>query len=201
MAGRGQPLCADCRRILQRAGRDLITASGVRVWAPMGYAGPARELVRALKFRGATALATWMAAQMVANAPDGLLGVPVSRPAGARAGEPVLVPVPLHRRRLRKRGFNQAALIATALAQRTGLEVCDCLRRTGAPTTQVGRAREERRSGPAGAIEVAVEVPERVLLVDDVVTTGATLAACSAALAEAGVQRIEGIAFARTMGR
>ena len=107
VARRREPLCAGCRRLLRRLGPDPVLLCGVPVWAPVAYSGPARDLVRALKFRGATAVADAMAAQIAANAPAALL-----------AG--VLVPVPLHPRRLRRRGYNQAALIADALARRAG---------------------------------------------------------------------------------
>jgi predicted amidophosphoribosyltransferase len=116
---------------------------------------------------------------------------------------PTLVPVPLHPRRLRSRGYNQAAAIAEALGRRAGLEVIDCLARTGPAPTQVGRDRVERRAGPAGEIRVpeAPAAPRRVLLVDDVVTTGATLAACRASLVAAGTVEVAALAFARTLGR
>jgi ComF family protein len=186
-----------CRRLLRRLATDPVVLCGVPVWAPVAYSGPARDLVRALKFRGASALADTMAAQIVANAPAGLLG-----------GRFVLVPVPLHPRRLRKRGYNQAALIAAALTDRTGLALADCLERSGSPVTQVGRDRRERRAGPAGSIQAragpagcAPPVPGRALLVDDVTTTGATLAACARALRFAGVPEVAAVTFARTIGR
>ena len=188
VARRREPLCPGCRRLLRRLGQDPVLLCGVPVWAPLAYSGPARDLVRALKFRGATAVADAMAAQMAANAPAALL-----------AG--VLVPVPLHRRRLRRRGYNQAALIAAALARRAGLEVADCLARTGSPATQVGRDRSERRAGPAGSVELTAPLPDRVVLVDDVATTGATLAACAAVARAAGAREITALVFARTMGR
>lgn len=194
-ARRGEPLCASCRGSLHRLAPEPVWLSFVRVWAPVGYSGAARDLVRALKFRQAVGVADAMAAQIVANAPPGWL-------AGA-----TLVPVPLHPQRLRSRGFNQAALIAAAVARRGRLEVLDCLTRTGAATTQVGRHRAERRAGPAGVIEVrggparGSPVPTRLLLVDDVVTTGATLAACRTALAAAGSLEVSAVVFARTLGR
>jgi ComF family protein len=140
-----------------------------------------------------------MAAQIVANAPSALLAQAPSEPLLGST----LVPVPLHPRRLRSRGYNQAAAIAEALARRAGLEVVDCLARTGAALTQVGRDRVERRAGPAGEIRVreAPAVPRRVLLVDDVVTTGATLAACRASLVGSGAVEVAALAFARTLGR
>jgi ComF family protein len=188
VARRREPLCLGCLRLLRRLGPEPVVLSGVGAWAPVAYAGPARELVRALKFRGATGVADTMAAQMAANAPASML-------AGA------LVPVPLHSRRLRRRGYNQAALIADALAGRAGLEVVDCLRRAGSATTQVGRDRRERRLGPAGSIELRSAAPTRVLLVDDVATTGGTLAACAAVLRAAGSSELAAVVFARTIGR
>jgi ComF family protein len=188
VARRREPLCGGCRGRLRRLGPDALPLSGVRVWAPVAYSGPARDLVRALKFRGATAVADAMAAQIAANAPAELI-------AGA------LVPAPLHPRRLRRRGYNQAALVAEALARRTGLGLADCLSRSGPAATQVGRDRAERRAGPAGSVEARRAVPERAVLVDDVATTGATLAACAAALRAAGSVEVVALVFARTIGR
>jgi ComF family protein len=195
-ARRGDALCRGCRARLHRLVAEPAWLRGVRVWAPVAYSGPARDLVGALKFRAAMGVADAMAAQIAANAPPGWLD------AWPEVLSVVtLVPVPLHPRRLRSRGYNQAAAIAAALGRRAGLEVADCLVRTGPAATQVGRHREQRRAGPAGAIEVRGAVPARVLLVDDVVTTGATLAACRDALGAAGASEIAAVVFARTLGR
>ena len=197
---RGDPLCHRCRASLLRLAREPVWLSGMRVWAPLAYSGAARDLVRALKFRGAAGVADAMGAQIVANAPPGWLDH-ADEPAG-RIGPLALVPVPLHARRLRTRRFNQAALIAAAVGRRARVQVVDCLARVGPATTQVGRHRSERRAGPAGAIEVrGAVVPARVLLVDDVVTTGATLAACRAALLAGGAVEASAVMFARTLGR
>lgn len=158
------------------------------MWAPVAYEGAARDLVRALKFRGALSLPREMSALAVASAPEGLL-------RGA------LVPVPLHPVRRRRRGFNQAAVLAEAIGRMAGLARTDCLRRRGPGPPQVGRSRGARLSGPAGSIEARARVPPVALIVDDVVTTGATIAACAAALRQAGTTEIAAIAFARTPGR
>jgi len=189
-AARAAPLCRACRRALRFLPRAPVQLCGLSVWAPVAYEGPAGELVKGLKFHGATAVAEAMAALIVAGAPEGMLSG-------------VLVPVPLHPGRRRARAFNQAEAVAAAIAARTGLPVVDCLVRSGPAGRQVGRGRAARLAGPAGSIDVgaAAGAPAEAVLVDDVVTTGGTLAACAAALREAGARRVRALAFARTAGR
>lgn len=189
-----EPLCRACRHGLRRLGPEPVELEGLQTWAAVAYEGPARALVGALKFRGAAGLAAPMAAQIVAGSPPRLLS------AGT-----ALVPVPLHPARARRRGFNQAERIAAQIARRTGLALEDCLRRRGPGSArQLGRSRWERL---AAGIEAVVELrtgarcPPAALLVDDVITTGATLAACAAALRAAGAERAGAIAYARTPGR
>lgn len=159
--------------------------------AAVAYAGPARGLVLRFKHGDATALARPMASAM------------------ARAGrawldpQALLVPVPLHRWRLWHRGYNQAALLAQELARRTGAKLAlDALARTRRTAPTAGMDRAERAANVAGAI--ACQAPGRVagravVLVDDVITTGATMAACAAALADAGAQQVVALAFARVV--
>ena len=189
-AGRAEPLCGGCRGALRWLGSAADWVAGVTLWAPLAYEGGARALVGALKYRGVLQAADLMAAQMAANAPPDLL------PGRA------LTPVPLHPARRRRRGYNQSEWLAGALAERTGAVVCDCLERSGSRLAQVGRPRAERLAAIDGAIGLrpGVTVPRRLLLVDDVVTTGATLAACVRVLRDAGAD-VRAIAYARTPAR
>jgi predicted amidophosphoribosyltransferase len=200
------PLCVACRRALPwladprcaRCGLPLpcgarCPARGAafeRAWAPLAHEGPARALVAALKFRGALPVARLMAAQIAASLPREL-----------RDGA-ALVPVPLHPARRRVRGFDQAALMAVALAARSGLPVAACLHRRGRPTRQLGADRAGRRAAAARQLlDVRGAVPSYALLLDDVHTTGATFDACARALRAAGAQRVAAISYVRTLPR
>jgi len=198
-------LCGDCRRALPwlpgpRCRRCALPspcgapcpsrgAPYAAAWAPLAYAGPARALVAALKFRGALSVADLMAAQLAATAPDGLFD-------GA-----TLVPVPLHMERRRARGFDQAALIARSLARRTGLPLSACLRRGGSANRQLGAGRNTRLATGRLAITAIASIPPRAMLVDDVHTTGATFAACAHALRAAGSADVVAVAYARALRR
>jgi predicted amidophosphoribosyltransferase len=186
-AGRVEPLCARCRAGL----RWLPPEPAPYGWAPLAYEGGARALVRALKFRGAVGLAATMAAQIAATAPDELLD-------GF-----TLVPVPIHPARLRRRGYNQAEWLALELGERRGCPVSVCLERSGTAFSQVGRTRLERMEAIEHSIRIrdGCEVPKRAVVVDDVITTGATIDACLGALFAGGCELAGGLAYARTLGR
>jgi predicted amidophosphoribosyltransferase len=159
-----------------------------RAWAPLAFEGPARAVVHALKFDGALALAGLMAAQMVATAPAAVLA------EGA-----ALVPVPTPGGRRRRRGFDHAARLAAAVSERTGLPVSPCLRRAGPAPRQAGARRHARLERGRVQVEVAGEVPERVVLVDDVHTTGATLRACARKLSANHALSISALTYARAL--
>lgn len=204
-ARRAEPICPPCRAGLRWLDPAPVLLAGVELWAPLSYDGGARAMVASLKFRGAVRLAAMMAAQIAAGAPRDWLTVPPDPfgPGRALPAPAVLVPVPLHIARRRRRGFNQAELIASELAMRTGLGLSDCLERLGRGTTQVGRGRGQRARAIEGSVAIRPEapLPAHSLLVDDVVTTGATLAACAAALRAAGVREVRALTYARTPGR
>jgi len=111
------------------------------------------------------------------------------------ADDALLIPVPLHPQRLRERGFNQAALLARAVARRRGLAVADrALRRSRATQGQPGLTAVERRRNLAGAFRVrqpGLVAGRSVVVIDDVLTTGATADACARALLAAGASRVD----------
>jgi predicted amidophosphoribosyltransferase len=195
-------LCATCVRALpwlparccarcglprhRRGGCPAARAAFARAWSPLAYEGVARELVGALKFRGALPLAELMAAHIAANLPYDL-----------RAGS--LVAVPAQPRRRRWRGFDPAATLSAALAPRLGLPEQPCLRRRDHGVRQVGASRSQRRRPGRLTIEVRAPPPSRALLVDDVHTTGATLDACARALVAGGCSEVVAVTYARTL--
>ncbi len=111
----------------------------------------------------------------------------------------VIIPIPLHRERERARGYNQAALLARALAApRTAIIWEDALTRTRATRPQMELDAAERRANVRDAFAASARVrAHRVLLIDDVCTTGATMEACSVALKNQGAQSVWGLALAR----
>jgi predicted amidophosphoribosyltransferase len=150
------------------------------------YEGTPRRLIGALKFGSRLALARSAAEAIAAVAPPGIAGA-------------TLVPVPPSPRRARRRGFDSAEEIARELAELTGLELRRCLARDSGPR-QVGRRRPERLADPP-RVRLSAPPPRSVALVDDVITTGATLAACARALRWGGAQTVIGLAFARSVPR
>lgn len=152
------------------------------------YEGPIRAALHALKYGGETRLAV----------PLG--GAVARRWARAGAGGELLVPVPVHRTRRRERGYDQAELIAAAAAGLLGLPVVRALERGRATRPQFELGRSARAANVADAFQVVEPLPivgRWVVLVDDVVTTGATLVACARALLEAGAAAVSAVTVAR----
>ena len=145
----------------------------------------ARGAVHALKYRGWHRVAEPMAAAMSRLEP--------------LAGDGIVVPVPLSARRRRTRGYNQAEALAQAIVAGSAALTCrtDCLVRTRETGTQTALAPEARRANISGAFAGRDVAGLRVVLLDDVLTTGATLAEAAEALLEAGVDRVEAVTFAR----
>lgn len=179
-------LCTRCSRSLGAA-RPVLAGGpqGIdRAWSSAPHDGVARALVTALKFRRLLPVAEAMAERIQWLAPGHLLG-------GA------VVPVPPAPPRLRRRGFDPAGELATALARRLEADLVPCLARGGSGH-QVGRRRADRIRHPP-RIEAVADAPRSVLLVDDVLTTGATLTACAMALRAAGARRVVALTFTRRL--
>jgi len=160
---------------------------GIR--SPFRFDGVVRQAIHELKYRNLRALAAPLARLLS----DYLGTNPVP-------GE-VLVPVPLHRKRLRERGYNQSSLLAHELGRLTGLPVVDdCLvRQRHAPPQARTPTVDERRSNVAEAFTCRDHRlrDRQILLIDDVSTSGATLDACAAALKEVGATSVWGLVLAR----
>ena len=196
---RGPAPCGGCAALLRTA-PSLPAPPGVDGCAALlEYDGAGRELVARLKYRNARSsvpfLARGMAAlALAATSADADVDAPGDRP-GVDVVD-VVTWAPTTPARLRARGFDQAEVLARAVARRLGVPSRRLLRRGGGPA-QTGRGALARHQGPAFAPCRALR-GGRVLLVDDVVTTGATVAAAARALREAGAARVAVVAAART---
>ena len=184
------PVCARCGQPSFRGLECRLCASwpdGLsRVRSAVWLEGTARDAVHQLKYEG------WSrAAEAMADAMRGL------EPLTAQVS---LIPIPLGGRRQRQRGYNQSERIAAALGTRVGVPVhAERLRRTRETPTQTALTPEARHANVAGAFRAEAVQGLDVVLVDDVFTTGATLAAAAAALSAAGARRVEAVTFARAV--
>lgn len=157
---------------------------------------PASALVHQLKYRGWRRVSEVMADRMAS----------VALPPDARSEAALVVPVPTTDTRIRERGYNQADILARAVAERTGRTVTPVLRRGSAARSQINLQPAARLANVAGAFVPAAErilevAGEHLLLVDDVLTTGATVSACAETLIDAGARCVSVLTFARATGR
>jgi ComF family protein len=159
--------------------------------AALAYGGPARATLLAFKHGDRDYLARIMAPHMARAAGD-LLGPDI-----------LVVPVPLHRWRLWRRGFNQAALLAEQLCRNSGATLSvDAIERVKATPMSTGLGRKARAANVRGAFRVrrrTLVKGARILLVDDVLTTGATVEACARILRRAGAAEVHVLTFARVV--
>ncbi|MGZ4108588.1 MAG: double zinc ribbon domain-containing protein [Actinomycetota bacterium] len=198
------PFCAVCRRTLVPFAPPWCVRCGVpleryaeacpncppvvlaRTRSAFLFEGAARSAVHRLKFSGWRPVAAALATAMAAGA-DGF------------AADHVVTWIPLSRRRRRHRGFDQAELLARAFAAERGIGAVPLLQRVRDSGPQAKRGGEARRSALRGAFALARPAPERVLLVDDVLTTGSTAAACANVLLRGGAREVMLLTAARSV--
>jgi ComF family protein len=154
------------------------------------FNGPARASIHALKYDGERRLVAPLAALMA------------ERWRRAGVGGDLFVPVPVHAARRRERGFDQAELLARGVSQRLGRPMRYALQRASRTMAQHQLGRRARQSNVGGAFVVAPRHADDVrgrwiVLIDDVMTTGATLAGCARALYEAGAFAVSALTLAR----
>jgi ComF family protein len=196
----GDPCCQCCGRPFEYSTGPGVLCGGClgrppdydRLRAAVAYGEVARKVVLKLKYGGRPAAAETLAHFMARH-----LDTPDETA--------ILVPVPLHRWRLWRRGYNQAGLIASALGRRSGRPVeLDLLRRAKATPALRGLNRRERALAVSGAFALsksgkAAIAGRTVILVDDVYTSGATVSACAKVLKRGGAGRVEIICWARVL--
>lgn len=181
--------CDVCAGVATRAAAARCFA-GVPLVVVGGYAPPLSTAIVRFKYEGRAELSRSLSRLLLPS----LVGL-------ALPPDTVLVPVPLHPRRLATRGYNQAALLAQELGRSSGLPCRPrLLSRTRETARQVGKARDARLTNTADAFEVRQRGARRAVVVDDVVTTGATVRACAQALARAGVELCAVVALAEALG-
>jgi ComF family protein len=178
-----------CRTFCAACGAPTAHGDGSLAGVPVLVAGrygpPLSTAIQRFKYGGRPELARPLA-RLLLPALEGL------------AGPLTLVPVPLHARRLASRGYNQAALLAGELSSHTGFAHRPrLLKRAREMEHQVGKSRNQRRENAAGAFALRQPTRARVVLVDDVITTGSTVRACAQALANGNIELTAVVALAR----
>ncbi|GCF08582.1 ComF family protein [Dictyobacter arantiisoli] len=190
------PICRHCGNPLGRGERCLpcqylpLRLSGLRVAS--SYREPLRSTIHALKYEGKRQL----------GEPLGCLLAQAYQRYGMQSD--LIIPVPLHHERLQRRGYNQAQVLATICARQLNIPlVPTLLTRVRTTSTQVQLSAYERRINLQGAFQCqhgstnTIIRNRRILIIDDVCTTGATLEACAAPLIAAGAKNVWGLVLAR----
>ncbi len=180
--GPGPSPCGRCRAGMRAVGEMPPPEPLAGLWAAFAYTGAGRELLARLKYRNQRSCVRWVASAMANALPSGLAVDTVTW-------------APTSSQRRRRRGFDQAELLARELGRETGLPVVSLLRRVDA-AGQTGRTRSQRCCAPVFAPRRPLH--SAVLVVDDVVTTGATLQAAASALIRVGARHVKAVVAGAT---
>jgi len=181
-------LCPRCAKVLHVQTAGETTAAGFPAYCAYRYDGAAAKLVKRYKYSGQKWLRTMMA---------DILAERIEQMEDRRFD--CVCHVPLHQKRRRRRGFDQAEELAKRLAEMTGIPFVPALRRDRNTKTQTKLNVRERQENMRGAFSHTMAVYGNVLLIDDVLTTGATACACANALMAAGARSVFVLTFARAV--
>lgn len=204
-------LCTDCRRELPRIREPFCKKCGKELredteeycgdcrkthhrfeygFALLSYTEEAAGMLARFKYKNRRQYGRWLGEALAETYRIPIRGM----------GAAVLVPVPLHKRRERERGFNQARILAEAIGEQTGIPVADILLRARNTKAQKELDYEERLANLEETLALADgwegRVPEAVVLVDDIYTTGSTIEACTAVLKKNGAEKVYFLAAA-----
>ena len=204
-----QLLCQDCLSVQRRPSRPLCESCGEEIRAgryckncenePQAFDGvrssfvyqdTIREAIIQFKYKGVTDLAAVLGREMAMTL------------AQWRVSCDLITPVPLHRRRFKERGYNQAGLLAKVVARESGMVLEDTSLVRQVPTPQQAKSMSiaERRSqveNAFGCTDHTAIIGKSIILIDDVCTSGATLGSCARVLKQAGARRVYGLTLAR----
>lgn len=199
-------LCRECFEALPRIGRPVCRRCGMptafetfvcedcknvdfgfeSARAPLRYEGVGKEIVHTLKYQGYTRVVDRLMTPLMLEVLQG------------PGSFDTVVPVPLHRARLRRRGFNQSEIMAASIAKRLNASVSDTLEVVRKTRDQVELSRTGRRENVRDAFRARGRVSGNVLLIDDVFTTGATMSECAEVLTRAGAREVHAMSLCRT---
>ena len=206
----GEQLCPACCAHVSRLDRTPPVPDGLDgIWCATAYAAPISDAIHALKYGSASSLGPTLGSLMsrllnIRTINDQQVTTPPPTSYQLQATSfppnPLIIPVPIHLRRKRERGFNQAELLAREICTASNWELrTDILTRTRYTTPQASLDRKERQTNLAGAFVIldAEAIYDRhIVLIDDVLTTGSTLTACATTLRDANPASITALCLA-----
>ena len=179
-------VCEKCAAELNALKAGEVCGCGVDAYALYRYDGMIPRIVKAYKYSGNKWLARFMGDEMAKAAVRDFSGIDC------------ICHVPLHEKRRRMRGFDQAQVLAGRISKAASIPYVDALKRVKNTKAQASLGANERRQNMIGAFEKKADVHGSVLLIDDVLTTGATTVECAAVLKNAGAKNVYVLTFAKS---
>ncbi len=177
-------LCKQCRYELDKLKHGETKAKEYRAFSVFGYEGLVGKIVRDYKYNGKRYLAAFMASEMA---------------TAVKGDYSAICYVPLHKKRRRQRGFDQAEQLAKGISEITGIPFVSAAKRTRNTKTQTKLSQQQRLRNMKDAFIACGQISGNVVLIDDVLTTGATAAECAAVLKRAGSDSVFVLTFARAL--